>query len=192
MEEKTSEEKIGAPEEEFKTSAGEEEEVSEKTFKEEKPLKKSEEEKTGEDWKSLLARKEHFKKKSEDLEAKLKEAEVKKPEVIPTDEEWKQKVNFALVHPEVAANEEFMDILLSVARGRSVSLKEAFGLSDMQAAWKSRQEIGRREEGTPEPSSRVVTFGKKPVSELSSEEIKANYPDIIEKILRARRKKETR
>ena len=194
------------PKNEFSFDSYEEEEEEEEEEKETPETKKEKQapkkpegdtsaKKTGEETDkeklSLQARLKHNRKKREQAEANLKEKEEelaklkgkaeKKEESKLTDDEWKQKVDFALINSEASKNKEFMDTLLYYARGKGIPLSEAFKSDVVQMTWKSVQEKVAKESKVPSPSSRSKKEGEKPFYELSKKERKEKYPEIVER-----------
>jgi hypothetical protein len=181
MEEQTSENQT---EEEI---SEEEVEDTSKTTEEEDTSKKTEETEDKK-FKSLSAQKEHYRSKVKKLEEQIKEMEgnlqkVNQEKKSPlSDDEWKAKIEFITKHREVPS--EFIDEIGAYARGRSISLEDAYKSEVIQSAFKAVQEKSRKEEKIPEPSSRSVVVEGKDISQMSKEEIKKNYDKVVQETLR--------
>lgn len=177
------------PDEEFEEETSEEE-VSEETPEEgQTSEEKTQKELKSKDIKSALAQKEHWRKKYQELEKKLEElkkGETKETPKAPENERL-EKIEFLMNHREINSK-EFLDDLAAYARGRSISLEEAYKSETMQSALKALQEKSRKEAKIPAPSSRSATIGGKSHAELSPEELTEKFPDVVDKILRARSK----
>lgn len=179
----------GSPEEEQVTSKKPEgEQTPEKT------------EKTGEEdknFKSALAQKEHYRKKYEALQAKMEEVEKKESkEEKPTEEpktsteEKVDQIDFLIRNKDVPP--EAMPEISAYARGKGISLEEAKKADVINSYLKSFKEKSRKEKATPEPSSRSSIVKDENYADLTAKEKAERYPEILEKTLRAVRKKEAR
>ncbi|HPZ74857.1 MAG: hypothetical protein KBH94_05015 [Caldisericia bacterium] len=187
MEDKTS---LNETDKELLEESSLEEEVGEtsQTTPEEDTSKKTEE--TGDKkFKSLAAQKEHYRSKVKKQEERIQELEkqlqqLNKEKKAPlSDDEWKQKIEFVVKHRDVPP--EFIDEIEAYARGRSISLEDAYKSEVIQSAYKALQEKGRKEEKIPAPSSRSTIVEGKDISQMSKEEIKKNYDKIVSKFMKS-------
>lgn len=113
---------------------------------------------TEKEMKTLQAQKKHQRTKREEAEAKLKGGTPpttppadKKTELEKKDEEWKEKMEFALVHKEYSAEE--VGKIISYAKGKNVSLEDASKSEFVKAGLKAIREKVAKEKKIPESSS---------------------------------------
>ncbi|RLC37065.1 hypothetical protein DRH27_04260 [Candidatus Falkowbacteria bacterium] len=104
-----------------------------------------------------------------------------------TDEQWKERVDFAIRHRDVSEDE--MDFISSYAAGKGISMEEAYKTESIKDYLSYQREKAKQEEAVPEPSSKGETFNKKPLSELSKEEIRENWAEIRDKAIKEGKRK---
>jgi len=159
-------------EQEKETQQTEEETPQEEGAPQETPQEETPEEKSKE-LQSALAQKDHWRKKAEDLEAKLNSDKKEiKPESkeAPKEgkDEWQAKIEFLLQNKEKNYNEEEFDHISNIASQRGISLEEAAKQEDGYIQFK-REKVEK--EQAPEPSTNQSTGGgTKPYNEMSLDE----------------------
>jgi len=137
--------------------------------------------------KSLKAQKEHWKKKALKFEEQLKaEPKIKTPSF--SGEDRLDKIEFILNHQGENLTKDDVDMIASIARAKNLSLEETYKLDFIQAGLSSLKEKRRREEATPSPSSGSPILPKKDIGDLSDKEIKENFLELVERILRTSKK----
>ena len=136
-----------------------------------------------EERKTLLAQKDHFRTKHEELEKKYKEIEAKLPkdsQPVATDPLTLMKTVSILKD----FNQDELDIVSTFAKGKGCSLEEAAKDQTVQLAVGALREKAKKEAAIPTPQYSGVTFNKKPVGELSDKEVKENWSEIVNGVLK--------
>ena len=154
----------------------EEEETSsqDETSQEEIPEEKSKE------LQSALAQKDHWRKKAETAEGKLKS---QKPETDKTPDEWRDRVEFLLKNGKANYSEEEFDHIANVSSRKDISLKDAAKQEDSYIQFNREKVV--KEKGTPSSSSPASSVAGKTPDEIENmsdkeyskflEEDKKNY-----------------
>jgi len=104
-----------------------------------------------------------------------------------TDEQWKERVDFAIRHRDISDDE--MDFVSSYAAGKGISMEEAYKTKAVKGYLSYQREMAKEEEAVPEPSAKGETFNKKPLSELSDEERRSNWAEIRDKAIKEGKRK---
>ena len=177
-------------------SPEEEQVTSEQPEGEQTPDKTEKTDEKDKDFKSALAQKEHYRKKYEALKAETEQKkEVKEEEPVPEEpktstEEKVDQIDFLIKNKDVPP--EAMSEISAYARGKGISLEAAKKADVISSYLKNFKEKSRKEEATPEPSSRSSIVKEENFADLSEKDKAARYPEIQERVLRAVRKKEAR
>lgn len=146
--------------------------------------------------KSLQAQKEHFRtkfQKSEEGKKTLQEEIEKLKSQLPEKEEKSLEGMDTVqlmqtVHSLRDYSPEELEIISRNARGAGISLVEASKLEDVQLTIQARREKVAKESKIPEPTFRGATFQKKPLHELTKEELKESYDEVVAEAVRAGKK----
>lgn len=135
-----------------------EEETADETSQEETPEEKSKE------LQSALAQKDHWRKKAEVAEKKLKSEP--KPETKEGSDEWKQKVEFLLQNQKSNYSEEEVDHITNVSSRKGISLQDAAKQEDEYIQFNREKVV--KEKGTPSSSSPASSVGGKTPEEIEN------------------------
>ena len=144
----------------------------------EEKFNKAEEEK-----KTILAQKEHFREKHEKLAKEFEELKTKVPQ---TDKELPTTDPLTLMKTVSALkdySQDELDVISVFARGKGLKLDEAAKDEAVKLTIAAMREKQSKEAAVPKPQYSGVTFNKKPVHELSEQELKDNWQDVVNGVL---------
>jgi uncharacterized protein (DUF3084 family) len=152
---------------------------------------------TKEEFQSALVQKKKYreeaeqaKKEAEEVKAKLAKfedvlktetkVENKQNEVQPTDEEWKNKIEFITSHRELTKEE--VDVVSAFSKGNNISLDDAYANEDVKLLLKAKREKVEQEKKTLAPNNggggKDTSFD---VNKASKDEFLAKQAEIIAK-----------
>jgi hypothetical protein len=171
------------------------EEEIQTNLEEETPIEVTPEEKTkenqdaGKDLETALAQKAHWREKAEKLQAQI-------DALKPKEEPKKQPEDDLSIVKKVkllsGLSEEQISFVSNYARGTGKSLEDTLQDQSVKIAIEAMDKKMQEEKKVPEPNYGGATFNQKPISELSSQEIKDNWEAVRDAAIkegRARNKK---
>ncbi|MEW6606038.1 MAG: hypothetical protein AB1414_01120 [bacterium] len=185
------------PEEKNQPEELEESPYSQEELEEEPSEEEETSEKPEQDISKLTAQRAYWRRKSEKAEKRIQELEKareekkeelkeeEKPKATLTDQEWKEKIEFVTSHRDLDKAE--VDEIFAYAKGKGISLEDAFNSDFIKLALEASKEKGRKEEQIPEPSSRSTIEKKEDFSKMPEEEKRKKWPEMVNEFLRARR-----
>lgn len=125
----------------------------------------------------------------ENLKGK-KEKTADQPKAEATDKEWKERMEFITNHELGNAKKEKMDFIQAYAKGKGLSLEDAYNEDLVQETFSSIDQKVAKEKAVPEPSQTGGTYNKKPLHEVSKEELSENFDEVARKAIQAGKSKE--
>jgi len=133
----------------------------------------------------LRGQRDHYRNKSERLQAQLDEGGTQPKEVTPpapakpSDTAGIDRLTAVELKTEGYSKEEITEIV-NYSKGAGMSVEEATNSSFVKSAIEAMRETARIAAGTPNPSERTASLvvGEKDVKDMTPKEHKENYPAL--------------